>query len=255
MTARTVLLIVCVIGNQCCFADEPPTVVVETAPAEVRAGLVGDDAPKVVFAVKSGDDQSLILRRVFADLALDPKAARLVVIVRPALSQSDRARILRIAFDDLGVLAVYPANNAVAALSGSGRFSGVALEIETTYAESVPVNEHVVIHDAIRRIDIRDEVTPKMLAELVVDSINGCQCSSELQDALFSNIVTYGSQGVQFELEDAIRSGLHEIVQKNTRIKVIRPPESRHLVWAGASILASLSTTQEVFVKREAYNR
>lgn len=39
------------------------------------------------------------------------------------------------------------------------------------------------------------------------------------------------------------------------KVKIITPPESKYLVWSGESILASLSTFQQVWTSKQEKNK
>ena len=56
-------------------------------------------------------------------------------------------------------------------------------------------------------------------------------------------------------LDDRLQHEVQELVANaNIKVKVWAPPERRYSVWIGGSILASLTTFQQMWITREEYD-
>ena len=81
-------------------------------------------------------------------------------------------------------------------------------------------------------------------------------CDPDIRKDLYGNIILSGGttmfRGMKERLEKEIRK-LAPPTMKN-KVKVIAPPERKDSVWIGGSILASLSTFQNMWVTKEDYD-
>ena len=55
-------------------------------------------------------------------------------------------------------------------------------------------------------------------------------------------------------LPQRLRHEIQNLAPQSMRIKVIAPPERKYAVWIGGSILASLSTFDDMWVTKEEYD-
>jgi len=88
--------------------------------------------------------------------------------------------------------------------------------------------------------------------KLTFDSI--MKCDVDIRRDLYKNIVMSGGttmfQGIPARLEKEMKA----LAPQGMDIKVIAPPERKYSVWIGGSILASLSTFEEMWVTKEEYD-
>ena len=77
------------------------------------------------------------------------------------------------------------------------------------------------------------------------------KCDVDIRKDLFGNIVVSGGNTMFPGIADRMH---REIVKLDpSQIKIIAPPERKYSVWIGGSILASLSTFQEMWITKQEY--
>lgn len=55
-------------------------------------------------------------------------------------------------------------------------------------------------------------------------------------------------------ITDRLQQEVTNMAPSSMRVKVIAPPERKYSVWIGGSILASLSTFQQMWVSKQEYD-
>jgi len=82
------------------------------------------------------------------------------------------------------------------------------------------------------------------------------KCDVDIRKDLYNNIVMSGGStmfpGIDARLKAEITAKAPTAM--NGQIKVVAPPERKYSVWIGGSILASLSTFEDMWVKKEEYD-
>ena len=79
------------------------------------------------------------------------------------------------------------------------------------------------------------------------------KCDVDIRKDLYWNIVLSGKlmySGINTRLEKETT----QLAPPMMKIKVIAPPERKYSVWIGGSILASLSTSQNMWIAKEEYD-
>merc|ERR1712232_551456 len=87
--------------------------------------------------------------------------------------------------------------------------------------------------------------------ETTFNSIN--KCDIDVRKDLYSNIVLSGGTTMYEGLPERMSKEIQALAPQAMRIRVIAPPERKYSVWIGGSILASLSTFQTMWIKKEEY--
>ena len=87
---------------------------------------------------------------------------------------------------------------------------------------------------------------------LVATSIN--RCDIDVRKDLFGNVVLSGGTTMYKNLPERLNAELTKLAETNVKVKVVAPPERKYSVWIGGSILSSLSTFQQMWVKKEDYD-
>ncbi|KAL9644793.1 hypothetical protein ABK040_012447 [Willaertia magna] len=90
------------------------------------------------------------------------------------------------------------------------------------------------------------------LHEIVLESIE--RCDIDIREELYRNIVLSGGSTLFDGIADRMTRELSNMAPISTKIKVIAPPERKYSVWIGGSILASLSTFEQIWVSKEEYD-
>merc|ERR1711874_234045 len=87
---------------------------------------------------------------------------------------------------------------------------------------------------------------------LTFDSI--MKCDVDIRRDLYKNIVMSGGTTMFTGIPERLEKEMKALAPQNMDIKVIAPPERKYSVWIGGSILASLSTFEEMWVTKEEYD-
>ncbi|MFH4981545.1 hypothetical protein AB6A40_008254 [Gnathostoma spinigerum] len=80
------------------------------------------------------------------------------------------------------------------------------------------------------------------------------QSDVDVRRDLFENIILSGGSSMFPGMPDRLQDNLISQVPENLEIKVVAPPERKYSVWIGGSILASLSTFEEMWIDVKEYN-
>nr|GMD86076.1 putative actin family [Ipomoea batatas] len=73
------------------------------------------------------------------------------------------------------------------------------------------------------------------------------KCDVDIRKDLYGNIVLSGGTTMFPGIADRMSKEITALAPSSMKIKVVAPPERKYSVWIGGSILASLSTFQQVF--------
>jgi len=90
------------------------------------------------------------------------------------------------------------------------------------------------------------------LSQAVFNSINMCDIA--IRPDLYQNVVLTGGPSMPVGLDDRLTTGLVSLAPPTMKIKVVAPPERKYSTWIGGSILASLSTFQQMWISKEEYD-
>jgi len=79
------------------------------------------------------------------------------------------------------------------------------------------------------------------------------KCDVDIRKDLYANIVLSGGSTMYEGLADRLTKEMVALAPSTMEIKVVAPPERKYSVWIGGSILASLSTFQQMWISKEEY--
>jgi actin-related protein len=79
------------------------------------------------------------------------------------------------------------------------------------------------------------------------------KCDMDIRKDLFANIVLSGGTTCYAGLPERLAKELIALAPPSIKVKIIAPPERKHSVWIGGSILASLSTFQSSWIDKSEY--
>ncbi|KAG8389816.1 hypothetical protein BUALT_Bualt01G0017800 [Buddleja alternifolia] len=88
--------------------------------------------------------------------------------------------------------------------------------------------------------------------EMTYNSI--MRCDVDIRKDLYENIVLSGGSTMFPGIADRMSKEITALAPSNTKIKVVAPPERKYSAWIGGSILASLSTFQQMWITKAEYN-
>ena len=80
------------------------------------------------------------------------------------------------------------------------------------------------------------------------------KCDVDIRRDLFYNTVLSGGTTMFPGLEQRLEKELRDLNGDRVRVKVVAPPERKYSVWIGGSILASLSSFQQMWVSKDEYD-
>merc|ERR1711868_335862 len=88
--------------------------------------------------------------------------------------------------------------------------------------------------------------------KLTHESIN--KCDIDIRKDLYKNTVLSGGTTMFQFIEERLLDEMTKLAPAGNEIKIIAPPERKYSVWIGGSILASLSTFEEMWVGKDEYD-
>ena len=80
------------------------------------------------------------------------------------------------------------------------------------------------------------------------------KCDVDIRKDLYGSIVLSGGSTMFPRIADRMQKEITTIAPSTMKIKVIAPPERKYTVWIGGSILASLSTFQQMWISKQEYD-
>ena len=80
------------------------------------------------------------------------------------------------------------------------------------------------------------------------------KCDVDIRKDLYSNIVLSGGTTMFPGIAERLTKELTALAPAAMKIKVVAPPERKYSVWIGGSILASLSTFQQMWISKAEYD-
>ncbi|KHN95814.1 Actin, gamma [Metarhizium album ARSEF 1941] len=80
------------------------------------------------------------------------------------------------------------------------------------------------------------------------------KCDVDVRKDLYGNIVMSGGTTMYPGLSDRMQKEITALAPSSMKVKIIAPPERKYSVWIGGSILASLSTFQQMWISKQEYD-
>jgi len=80
------------------------------------------------------------------------------------------------------------------------------------------------------------------------------KCDIDIRPDLYQNIVCSGGTTMFPHIDERLQKEISGLAPQNMTIKIVAPPERKYSVWIGGSILASLSTFEEMWVTKDEYD-
>jgi len=88
--------------------------------------------------------------------------------------------------------------------------------------------------------------------ETVFNSI--MKCDIDIRRDLYGNVVMSGGTTMFPGIADRMHKEVTALAPSNMKVKIIAPPERKYSVWIGGSLLASLSTFQNLWCTKQEYD-
>jgi len=80
------------------------------------------------------------------------------------------------------------------------------------------------------------------------------KCDVDIRKDLYANIVLSGGTTMFTGISERLTKEMTALAPSTMKIKVVAPPERKYSVWIGGSILASLSTFQQMWISKQEYD-
>jgi actin-related protein len=79
------------------------------------------------------------------------------------------------------------------------------------------------------------------------------KCDIDIRKDLYGNVVMSGGTTMFEGIAERVTKELTNLAPNSMKVKVVAPPERKYSVWIGGSILASLSTFQQMWISKDEY--
>jgi actin beta/gamma 1 len=80
------------------------------------------------------------------------------------------------------------------------------------------------------------------------------KCDLDIRRDLYGNVVLSGGTTMFAGIADRMQKELTSLSPSSMKVKIVAPPERKYSVWIGGSILASLSTFQNLWCSKQEYD-
>jgi actin-related protein len=80
------------------------------------------------------------------------------------------------------------------------------------------------------------------------------KCDIDVRKELYTNVVLSGGTTMYEGLPERLQKELTSLAPQSMKVRVVAPPERKYSVWIGGSILASLTTFQSMWVRKDEYD-
>uniref|UniRef100_A0A8I4A305 Actin gamma 1 n=1 Tax=Callithrix jacchus TaxID=9483 RepID=A0A8I4A305_CALJA len=80
------------------------------------------------------------------------------------------------------------------------------------------------------------------------------KCDVDIRKDLYANTVLSGGTTMYPGIADRMQKEITALAPSTMKIKIIAPPERKYSMWIGGSILASLSTFQQMWISKQEYD-
>jgi len=80
------------------------------------------------------------------------------------------------------------------------------------------------------------------------------KCDVDIRKDLYANVILSGGTTMFPGIADRMQKEMTALAPATLKIKIIAPPERKFSVWVGGSILASLTTFEDMWVTKDEYD-
>lgn len=124
--------------------------------------------------ISNWDDMQKIWHHTFYDeLRCNPEEHPVLLTEAPMNPKSNREQMVRMMFEDFGVLGVYVAIQAVLSLYASGRTTGIVFDSGDGVSHTVPIYEGFALPTSIQRIDLAGrDLTHALQNQLQIEGVS-----------------------------------------------------------------------------------
>ena len=80
------------------------------------------------------------------------------------------------------------------------------------------------------------------------------KCGIDTRQSLYGNIILSGGSTMFLGAKERVQKEISLLAPSSMKIRIVAPPERKYSVWIGGSILASLSTFQQMWISKQEYD-
>ncbi|XP_024909199.1 actin, cytoplasmic 2-like [Cynoglossus semilaevis] len=116
-----------------------------------------------------------------------------------------------------------------------------------------PIEHGIVSNwDDMEKVRTKGRMESAGVHETTFNSI--MKCDVDIRKDLYANTVLSGGTTMFPGIADRMQKEVTALAPPTMKIKIIAPPERKYSVWIGGSILASLSTFQQMWISKQEYD-